>query len=626
MKNMKLTALLLAALVMVQPQAWADGTAFFDVPGFAELPPATEILSESTADGVKVTELAFAGAPFNGRPTRIYGFYCRPKKEGRYPAVLEIHGAGLMKLEPKAGIEYAKNGFCCFVMDWAGPAPKRVEAGVPHSIYDKPETDPARTPPPGWKGFGPEQDARRNGVMFARRAVMFLQSRPEVDADRLCVSGMSAGAHLTLLILGAEPAFKVAAVKYGMGFIRDLPGCFGGYFGPLVLSPKDEQDAWLARLDPKHNIGRFQANVLMLSGTDDIFFAMPAVLATHRAIPTGKRLLMFPNENHGYVGNVPIPLSWFRANLGLAPAWPDLSPPIATDDTGHTMLSVTTTGPGKAAKVSFWVKRMPRALFRWGRGDKARPETVAKWLEVPAQAADGTWNAKIPAPGAEEQVVVYATVTDETGVQASSDTLELPDDPKWRGVAAASPSPPAKTGTRPLGGTSLPFDGAAISRLSLDGLPRSLSIRQGPDIWLGYDLERATPCKVWQAPAGKTGLITSGFTTRSEGKAWFEDRSEESWKLRRGGETKALKVRYLGCTQFDGGFELLWELRHAGGMLKLMERIPTTAAPAAERVRRELRVEGLAGEEVLLPPAPTATAWKSATSLSGAGSHFLTLP
>ena len=128
------------------------------------------------------------------------------------------------------------------------------------------------------------------------------------------------GAHLTLLILGAEPSFKAAAVKYGMGFIRDIPipGCFHGYFGPIAICPKEEQDAWLAYLDPKHNIGKYKASVLMLSGTDDIFFAMPAVLATYRAIPTEKRLLMFPNENHGYVGNVRSRSPGSRRSL----AWP----------------------------------------------------------------------------------------------------------------------------------------------------------------------------------------------------------------------------------------------------------------------------------------------------------------
>ena len=442
------------------PTSAPDRATFFDVPSFAELPPAIEVVSEKTDAGVKVTELYFAGAPFNGEPTKIYGFYCRPEKDGKYPGVLELHGAGLMKLGPEAGIEYARNGFCCFVMDWAGPNPKRVEAGVRHSIYYKPETDKSRTPPAGWKAFGPELDGRRNGVMFARRAAMFLKSKPEVDDGRLCVSGMSAGAHLTLLILGVEPSFKAAAVKYGMGFIRDIPipGCFHGYFGPIAICPKEEQDAWLAYLDPKHNIGHYKASVLMLSGTDDIFFAMPAVLATYRAIPTEKRLLMFPNENHGYVGNVPIPLSWFKTILGMAPAWPTVAAPTAKTEGDKAKLSVSVAGPTKTAKVSFWVKRMPKAIFRWGRGDKTKPETLVKWIEVPAAAPGDSWTAEIPAPGADEQVVAYATVEDENGVKDSSDTVELPDYPQWRDVsdfepseqkskaAAAEPAPAAANG------------------------------------------------------------------------------------------------------------------------------------------------------------------------------------
>ncbi len=85
-----------------------DRATFFDVPSFTELSPTIEVVSEKTEDGVKVTEMYFAGAPFGGQPTKIYGFYCRPEKDGKYPGVLEIHGAGLGKLGPEAGIDYAK--------------------------------------------------------------------------------------------------------------------------------------------------------------------------------------------------------------------------------------------------------------------------------------------------------------------------------------------------------------------------------------------------------------------------------------------------------------------------------------------------------------------------------------
>jgi hypothetical protein len=177
---------------------------------------------------------------------------------------------------------------------------------------------------------------------------------------------------------------------------------------------------------------------------------------------------------------------------------------------------------------------------------------------------------------------------------------------------------------------ALPFDREVINRYSLDHLPRSLSIRQGKDVWLGYDLERGKLYKVWQAPAGKPGLTTVGFVTRSAGTAWFEDRSRETWQLRREGKTVPLKIRYLGCSQREGHIELTWELRHDGGARKLVERISTSAASGAERVVRELRAEALAAGEALLPPLPAREVWKlggrSAAELAGREWHRLTLP
>lgn len=75
----------------------------------------------------------------------------------------------------------------------------------------------------------------------------------------------------------------------------------------------------------------------------------------------------------------------------------------------------------------------------------------------------------------------------------------------------------------------LPFDPAMICRLSVDNIPRSISIRQGADVWLGYDLERAVVFKVWQAPEEKPGLILEGFKAESAGVAWFEGKASEGW-------------------------------------------------------------------------------------------------
>jgi hypothetical protein len=194
---------------------------------------------------------------------------------------------------------------------------------------------------------------------------------------------------------------------------------------------------------------------------------------------------------------------------------------------------------------------------------------------------------------------------------------------------------------------ALPFSPDVISRLSLDGKPRSLAIRQRADVWLGYDLERATLLKAWQAPAGKPGLVKSGFTTRSTGTSWFEDASDAAWELRRGETIVPLSIRYVGCSHRNDHVELRWELKHDAGTLRLFERVFLTAATAAvratDRVVRELRVETLSADEALLPPSTVRKAWRvtvnpnsagqttagpntAATGLRGKQWHRMTLP
>jgi hypothetical protein len=152
----------------------------------------------------------------------------------------------------------------------------------------------------------------------------------------------------------------------------------------------------------------------------------------------------------------------------------------------------------------------------------------------------------------------------------------------------------------------LPFDREAINRYSVDGIPRSLSIRQGSDVWLAYDLERGMVFKIWQAPPGKPGLVAREFTVKSSGTTWFQAPAAAAWELVRGGRVVPLRIRYLGCTQREDGFELSWELRHDSGALILRERVPPTTASPTDRVRREVRAESLLPGDVLRLPAHEA--------------------
>ena len=313
-KSFLLPALFTAALCAAAP----DLDRFFAVPDFRELPPETEILSEKVEDGVRTRSLTFRGADFNGKPTRIFAWYSCPEKPGKYPGVLQIHGAGLTTLDPNP--RWAKQGFACLVIDWAGEGKKRKTPRTPPTSVFEEAGGMAARQDGEWHIFGTERDSIRNGVLFARRALEFLRNQPEVDSGRLLAVGSSAGAHLTLLLLGYEPELRAAVVKYGCGYIRDLPGYFGGYFGPLALSPKAEQDEWLGCFDPKQRIGRYKADVLLLSGTDDIFFWMPLVLKTYREMPGVKRLLIRPNDNLRVAGR---PCAGGERGGGEAPLYRD---------------------------------------------------------------------------------------------------------------------------------------------------------------------------------------------------------------------------------------------------------------------------------------------------------------
>ena len=156
---------------------------------------------------------------------------------------------------------------------------------------------------------------------------------------------------------------------------------------------------------------------------------------------------------------------------------------------------------------------------------------------------------------------------------------------------------------------SLPFDRQRINRSSLDHLPRSLSLRQGTGVWLGYDLERGKLSKAWQAPDHEPGLVAKGFTTRSQGTTWHEDKTDTGWEYSFEGGSAPLEIRYLGCSDRGKHVDLRWELVHGERRFVLTESVSEVASPPV-RAERVIQVDGLDREESIVHPNVDSTAWK----------------
>ncbi|MFZ4777960.1 MAG: alpha/beta hydrolase family protein [Terrimicrobiaceae bacterium] len=540
-------AALFAASILCPAQPAPDREELLSIPDVSANPFDIQKVSEKEQDGVIVEELFINGAPFGGKPTKIYAFYARPKAPGKYPAVVQLHGSGLQVLKPEAAIEYAKLNYACITLDWAGPdwksegvirpGPRSDFASVGSGAISVPDGDgdPKRT---HFESVEPAESSITNGVRFVRRAFQFLRSRPEVDADKLCLSGMSAGAHLSLLVLGVEPGIKAAAVKYGSGFIRELN--WGGYYGPISISrPPEGAARWLSVLDPKHGIPSFKAATLILSGTDDIFFKMPAVLATWRAIPSRKALLMLPNDNHSQVGNEVIPRQWFDYILNGTPEWPSLDAAKAEEKPDGLELSVVVRG--NISKVSFWYKRMPAKTFNYERG-KTPGETVP-WVSVDAEKAGDNWSASLPALVAREKVMAYAMAEDSSGTQASSDAVEVKSTAKPGAPPAPAPQKPDALAEPAL--SSAPQKSLPDGNCFLDPSFEEGPIQKGPSGTLYLNMT-GSPAWIEDAKRAHTGAgalqvndkngIASGAPAEEGGRyklsGWFRTENEEATTAR----------------------------------------------------------------------------------------------
>ncbi len=415
-KILNLCILLIAAAIPAAEKI--DLTRFFAIPSPEELPLKMEIISEKEDNGVKTLEFYLDGAPFNNEPTKIYAFYSYPVKPGKYPGVLQLHGSGLNILKPDSSIFYARNGFACISIDWQPPTEKRKGR---QSVFKSEGRMVA------FEGdflpIDPANDYLRNGVMFSRRSLDFLRSRPEVDSANLFVSGMSAGAWQSLLLAGLEPEIKAFAIKYG-SISGDNWGYTGGVFGRLYrVKEKGYKEKWLEYFDAANMIPRYKANMLILSGTDDIFFAMPKVLETWRRISSPKSLVMRPNDNHRLVGNEEIPLAYYRNVLQQTSPWPSVTISDCKLQDNKIYFTVKPDSKENIKQISIIYKHGPRGFFKYAKD----------WQSAEAVKQGDQWLAEIPAPPKDSQLVAYAYLEDSLERFVSSDTVEIPDYPQWHG-------------------------------------------------------------------------------------------------------------------------------------------------------------------------------------------------
>ena len=194
---------------------------YLEMLGLWPLPERTPLEAKVTGviereEGFRVEKLHFQSRP------RLYvtGNLYLPKdaKAGaKLPAVLYVCGhSGRGRDGNKAafqhhGMWFATHGYVCLVIDTLQLG---EIAAIHHGTYRENRW--------WWqaRGYTPAAVECWNGV----RALDYLQSRPEVDAERLAVTGISGGGAASFWIAAADERVKVAVPVSGLSDLEDYVG------------------------------------------------------------------------------------------------------------------------------------------------------------------------------------------------------------------------------------------------------------------------------------------------------------------------------------------------------------------------------------------------------------------
>jgi len=187
---------------------------------------------------------------------------------------------------------------------------------VPRGSYGNWERHPFGGPP-GWGGWAqidwPREDQwTYHAVADVILAHSLLRSLPQVDAERIGITGISWGGYLTCIVAGVDWRFKFAVPVYGCGFTNEH-----GFAGSVAALGKERAERWMRWWDPSSYLGNASMPMLWVTGSNDFAYTMNALQKSYR-LPKGPRTLcvrLRMPHGHGPAGEAPKEIAVFADSI-----------------------------------------------------------------------------------------------------------------------------------------------------------------------------------------------------------------------------------------------------------------------------------------------------------------------
>jgi cephalosporin-C deacetylase-like acetyl esterase len=352
-----------------------------------------------------MTGLLYDAIPVGDKRVQVFAYYSAPKgtpPEGGWPAVVCVHGGGGTAFDAWV-TKWNNHGYAAISMDLEGHYPIRRTA-------DDRRGPRLPTESPGLSRLGVFQNYQDpieeqwyfHAVALVIQAHSLLRSFPEVNADKIGMTGISWGGTLTSTIMGVDSRFKFAIPVYGCGFLPDSDGHQG-----LAIKPGTQSDFVNANFDGSAFFKNVTIPTFWVNGTNDKHFPMPSTQQSAQAVkgPTTIRIELEMKHGHGP--------GWRPAEIyAFADSIVKDASPLAKISQPEIEGNQVTASFSSALKVT-------KAELLFTRDSDLWPKR--KWETAPAMVSDSKVSSAVP----EGATALFFNLTDERKLMVSSEFIEL---------------------------------------------------------------------------------------------------------------------------------------------------------------------------------------------------------
>jgi dienelactone hydrolase len=352
---------------------------------------------------------------------KIAAYYGVPKEAStntKVPGVVHIHGGGQQAHKGRVA-DWVKLGYAAISINWGGKVLEK--ANTPNTDWDGLAAGFER---PGASGAddlihhnsimpGPNTLHKEPHIlnsswsliaMSARRALTFLEQRPEVDRNKLGVEGHSMGGRSTVLT-SIDPRIKASSPSVGgSGFLyEDIWGLPGSARRMTKEQGRDMYQQWVSCQSYWPHI---KAPLLFLGSTNDFNSPTELVIKGMSLLPekTENVLVLAPHLNHRFTTDTAAArFMWMEAHLKDTFQFPKTSKSsliLKTDEkvpAFHLELDSSTNLPIEKVQIYYGYARDPRIRF-WRTAEVTKDKS-------------GIYSAKCPVFDLNEPLFAFANIT-----------------------------------------------------------------------------------------------------------------------------------------------------------------------------------------------------------------------